>query len=42
MKKCKYSKLSNYILEGIGSFLLVLFAAGAVMSNAFYDELLDS
>jgi aquaporin Z len=37
MKKCKYSKLSNYILEGIGSFLLVLFAAGAVMSNAFYD-----
>ena len=37
MKKCKYSKLSNYIIEGIGSFLLVLFAAGAVMSNAFYD-----
>ena len=37
MKKCKYSKLSNYIIEGIGSFLLVLFAAGAVMSNAFYN-----
>ena len=37
MKKCKYSKLSNYILEGIGSFFLVLFAAGAVMSNAFYN-----
>jgi len=37
MKKCKYSKLSNYILEGIGSFFLVFFAAGAVMSNAFYN-----
>ena len=37
MKKCKYSKLSNYILEGVGSFFLVLFAAGAVMSNAFYS-----
>jgi len=37
MKKCKYSKLSNYIIEGIGSFLLVLFAAGTVMSHAFYD-----
>ena len=37
MKKCKYSKLSNYILEGIGSFFLVFFAAGAVMSNAFYS-----
>lgn len=37
MKKCKYSKLSNYIIEGIGSFLLVLFAAGVVMSHAFYD-----
>ena len=37
MKKCKYSKLSNYILEGVGSFFLVFFAAGAVMSNAFYN-----
>ena len=37
MKKCKYSKLSNYILEGIGCFFLVFFAAGAVMSNAFYN-----
>ena len=37
MKKCKHSKLSNYILEGVGSFFLVLFAAGAVMSNAFYS-----
>ena len=37
MKKCKYSKLSNYILEGIGSYFLVFFAAGAVMSNAFYN-----
>mgnify|MGYP005633566925 FL=1 len=37
MKNCKYSKLSNYILEGVGSFFLVLFAAGAVMSNAFYN-----
>jgi len=37
MKECKYSKLSNYILEGIGSFFLVFFAAGAVMSNAFYN-----
>jgi len=37
MKKCKYSKLSNYILEGIGSFFLVFFGAGAVMSNAFYN-----
>ena len=37
MKKCKYSKLSNYVLEGIGSFFLVFFAAGAVMSNDFYN-----
>ena len=37
MKKCKYSKLSNYVLEGIGSFFLVFFAAGAVMSNAFFN-----
>jgi len=37
MKKCKYSKLSNYILEGIGSFFLVFFSAGALMSNAFYN-----
>ena len=37
MKNCKYFKLSNFILEFIGSFLLVFFAAGAVMANAFYN-----
>ena len=37
MKKCKYSKLSNYILEGIGSFFFVFFSAGGIMSNAFYN-----
>ncbi len=37
MKNCRYFKLSNFILEFIGSFLLVFFAAGAVMANAFYN-----
>ncbi|WP_428080702.1 MIP/aquaporin family protein [Candidatus Pelagibacter sp.] len=37
MIKCKYFKFSNFILEFVGSFLLVFFAAGAVMANAFYN-----
>lgn len=37
MKNCPYFKFSNFILEFFGSFLLVFFAAGAVMANAFYN-----
>ena len=37
MRNCNYFKLSNFILEFVGSFLLVFFAAGAVMANAFYN-----
>ncbi len=37
MKNCPYFKLSNFFLEFIGSFLLVFFAAGAVLTNEFYN-----
>ncbi len=37
MKNCQYFKLSNFFLEFFGSFLLVFFAAGAVMTNEFYN-----
>ena len=38
MKNCSYFRLSNFILEFFGSFLLVFFAAGAVMTNEFYNN----